>query len=222
MSAESTWAAVDDYINGKLIGSDPALDATLAANRAAGLPSIDVSPAQGRLLELLVRISGARRILEIGTLGGYSTICMARALPEGGHLVTLEYSPRHAEVAARNIAGAGLSDRVTIRVGSAAETLPVLAADAPAPFDLVFIDADKPGNPVYLGWAMKLGRPGTVIVVDNVIRDGEVIDAGSRDASVIGSRAAFDFIASTPGLRATALQTVGIKGHDGFAIAVMG
>jgi predicted O-methyltransferase YrrM len=221
MSSQDTWARVDDYIETKLVGADTALDAALKANREAGLPAIDVSPAQGRFLELLVRISGARRILEIGTLGGYSTICMARALPADGQLTTLEYSPRHAEVARANIERAGLADRVGVRVGAAADTLAVLASENPAPFDLVFIDADKPSNPVYLDWAVKLGRSGTVIVVDNVVRDGEVADAGSRNASVIGSRAAFDFISTHPRLRATALQTVGAKGYDGFAMAVM-
>jgi predicted O-methyltransferase YrrM len=222
MSSEDIWAKVDDYIEGKLIGRDQVLEATLEANRDAGLPAIDVSPAQGRLLELLVRISGTRRVLEIGTLGGYSTICLARALPPDGHLTTLEYSPRHAEVARANIARAGLSAKVTVRVGAAAETLPLLAGESSAPFDFVFIDADKPSNPIYLDWAVRLGHAGTVIVVDNVVRDGEVADAASRNASVIGSRAAFDFLASTPGLTATALQTVGGKGYDGFAIAVVG
>lgn len=220
MSAE-LWGRVDDYIVAKLVGEDAALANTLKANAAAGLPAIDVSAAQGKFLNLLVRVTGARRILEIGTLGGYSTIWMANALPEGGELVTLEYAPAHAAVAQANIERAGLSDRVTIHVGAAAETLPRLAAAQPDPFDLVFIDADKPSNPIYLDWAVKLSRPGTVIVLDNVIRDGQVINAESREPNVIGSRAAFDIIGNHPRLSATALQTVGSKGYDGFAIMIV-
>ena len=214
------WSAVDDYIVEKLVGADD-LPSVLAANAAAGLPPIDVSAAQGKFLSLLVRITGARRILEIGTLGGYSTIWMARALPPGGQLITLEYEPHHARVAAANIAAAGLTDRVTIHIGAAAETLPRIAAETPAPFDLIFIDADKPGNPIYLDWALKLSRPGTVIVLDNVVRDGRVIDPSSTDPNVVGSRAAFDIIGANPRLDATALQTVGSKGWDGFAIMVV-
>ena len=208
-------AAVDRYTVERLIDDDPAW--ALEANQAAGLPTIDVSPAQGRFLALLVRMTGARRVLEIGTLGGYSTRWMARALPEGGRRETLEVDPRHAEVAGANIGRAGLSDRVAIHVGPAAETL----ARLQGPFDLVFIDADKPGNPVYLDWAVRLGRPGTVIVLDNVVRDGRVIDESSADPSIQGTRAAFDAIAANPRLSATALQTVGAKGWDGFAIAVL-
>ena len=214
------WSAVDDYIVEKLVGADD-LPSVLAANAAAGLPPIDVSAAQGKFLSLLVRMTGARRILEIGTLGGYSTIWMARALPPGGQLITLEYEPHHARVAAANIAAAGLTDRVTIHIGAAAETLPRIAAETPAPFDLIFIDADKPSNPIYLDWALKLSRPGTVIVLDNVVRDGRVIDPGSTDPNVVGSRAAFDIIGANPRLDATALQTVGSKGWDGFAIMVV-
>jgi predicted O-methyltransferase YrrM len=215
------WGRVDDYIVDKLVDEDAVLAETLKSNAASGLRPIDVSAAQGKFLNLLVRITGARRILEIGTLGGYSTIWMARAMPAGGQLVTLEYEPLHAEVARRNIEGAGLSDRVTVHVGAAADTLPKLAAGNPEPFDLVFIDADKPSNPIYLDWAIKLGRPGTVIVLDNVVRDGHLVDAESRDANVIGSRAAFDLIAAHPRLSATALQTVGAKGYDGFAMMVI-
>ena len=214
------WSAVDDYIVEKLVGADD-LPSVLATNAAAGLRPIDVSAAQGKFLSLLVRITGARRILEIGTLGGYSTIWMARALPAGGQLVTLEYEPQHARVAAANIAAAGLSDTVTIHIGAAAETLPRIAAENPAPCDLIFIDADKPSNPIYLDWALKLSRPGTVIVLDNVVRDGRVVDASSTDPNVVGSRAAFDSIGSSPRLDATALQTVGSKGWDGFAIMVV-
>lgn len=182
---------------------------------------MDVSAAQGKFLHLLVRMSGARRVLEIGTLGGYSTIWMAKALPRDGLLVTLEYEPRHAEVAAQNISAAGLADVVEIRVGRAAETLPQLAAEAGEPFDLVFIDADKPSNTLYLDWAVRLGRSGTVIVLDNVVRAGELANAGSTDPNVKGSRAALDFIGAHPRLSGTALQTVGSKGYDGFAIMVL-
>lgn len=220
MSAE-LWGRVDDYIVDKLVDEDAVLAETLRTNAASGLRPIDVSAAQGKFLNLLVRVTGARRILEIGTLGAYSTIWMARAMPAGGQLVTLEYEPLHAEVARRNIERAGLADRVTVHVGAAADTLPRLAAGNPEPFDLVFIDADKPSNPIYLDWAIKLGRPGTVIVLDNVVRDGHLIDAESRDANVIGSRAAFDLIAADPRLSATALQTVGAKGYDGFAMMVI-
>lgn len=219
MDAE-IWSQVDAYIAGKLVGADDPVSA-LAANAAAGLRPMDVSPAQGKFLSLLVRMTGARRVLEVGTLGGYSTIWMARALPEGGELVTLEYDPHHAEVAARNIAAAGLAHRVAIHTGAAAETLPVIAAASPQPFDLVFIDADKPSNTIYLDWAIKLSRPGTVIVLDNVVRDGRVIDGTNADPSVVGTRAAFDMISSHPRLSASALQTVGAKGWDGFAIMIV-
>ena len=219
--ASGIWGRVDDYIADRLVQQDAALADALAANAAAGLRPIDVSPAQGKFLHLLVRMTGARRVLEIGTLGGYSTIWMAKALPAGGSLVTLEYEPRHAEVARRNIERAGYSDRVEVRVGAAADTLPALAAEQPQPFDFVFIDADKPNNTNYLDWAIRLGRPGTVIVLDNVVRDGEVANSGSRDPNVLGSRNAFDLIAANPRLSATALQTVGSKGYDGFAVMVL-
>ncbi|GLQ57428.1 O-methyltransferase [Devosia nitrariae] len=215
------WRAVDDYVAERLLGRDEALAAALEANAAAGLPAIDVSPLQGKFLELLVRIAQARRLLEIGTLGGYSTISMARALPADGQLVTLEYEPHHAEVAAANIARAGVADKVRIVVGPAAASLPKLAAEEGEPFDLIFIDADKPNNRTYLDWAVKLSRPGTLIILDNVVRGGEVIEPDSADASIIGTRAAFDFIADHPRLSATALQTVGAKGWDGFAMMVV-
>lgn len=220
MDAE-LWGRVDDYIVDKLVGDDPRLADVLKANAAAGLRPIDVSPAQGKLLHLLVRMTGARRVLEIGTLGGYSAIWMASALPEGGRLVTLEYDPRHAEVARENIRRAGVEDKVTIRLGAASDTLHALAAEHPAPFDFVFIDADKPNNPTYLDWAMKLGRKGTVIVLDNVVRDGEVANARSHDPNVMGTRLAFDLVGGSPRLDATALQTVGSKGYDGFAIMIL-
>ena len=215
------WDSVDEYIVEKLVGDDGDLAAALAANQAAGLPAMDVSAAQGKFLNLMVRMTGARRVLEVGTLGGYSTIWMAKALPAGGQLVTLEYSEHHAQVARGNIDRAGLADRVQVIVGAAAETLAQVAANGGGAFDFIFIDADKPSNPIYLDWAIKLGRPGTVIILDNVVRDGKVIDADSDDPRVMGTRAAFDLIASHPRLRATALQTVGSKGWDGFAIMVM-
>jgi predicted O-methyltransferase YrrM len=219
--SEERWSEVDDYIVDRLLPSDPLMDAVLAANRAGGLPAIDVSAAQGRFLELLVRITGARRILEIGTLGGYSTIWMARALPADGRVVTLEYSPRHADVARANFERAGLGAQIELRVGAALDTLPGVEKDGLGPFDLVFIDADKPNNPGYLDWAVRLAQPGTVIVLDNVIRDGAVIRERSGDASVGGARAGFDFLGTHPRLVATALQTVGAKGYDGFAIALV-
>jgi len=220
MSAE-LWGRVDDYIVDRLVDEDQALADALKANAANGLRPIDVSAAQGKFLHLLVRMSRATRILEVGTLGAYSTIWMAKALPAGGTIVTLEYEPHHAEVARRNIARAGYSGRIEVRVGAAAETLPVLAAEKPEPFDFVFIDADKPNNTVYLDWAIRLGRPGTVIVLDNVVRDGQVANAESRDPNVLGSRGAFDLIAANPRLSATALQTVGAKGYDGFAVMIL-
>lgn len=220
MSAE-LWGRVDDYIVDRLVDEDQALADALKANAANGLRPIDVSAAQGKFLHLLVRMSRATRILEVGTLGAYSTIWMAKALPAGGAIVTLEYEPHHAEVARRNIARAGYSGRIEVRVGAAAETLPVLAAEKPEPFDFVFIDADKPNNTVYLDWAIKLGRPGTVIVLDNVVRDGQVANAESRDPNVLGSRGAFELIAANPRLSATALQTVGAKGYDGFAVMIL-
>lgn len=220
MSAD-LWGRVDDYIVDKLVDESAALADALKANAAGGLRPIDVSAAQGKFLHLLVRMSGARRVLEVGTLGGYSTIWMAKALPAGGSIITLEYEPHHAEVARRNVERAGYSDRIEVRVGAAAETLPVLAAEKPEPFDFVFIDADKPNNTTYLDWAIKLGRPGTVIVLDNVVRDGQVANAESRDPNVLGSRGAFELIAANPRLSATALQTVGAKGYDGFAMMIL-
>src|SRR5437868_6926167 len=212
------WTAVDRYFADELKLSDPALDAALAANKAAELPAIDVTPNQGKLLQIFAQLAGAKRILEIGTLGGYSTIWLARALPAGGRLITLEFNPKHAEIARSNIARAGLSKIVEIRVGAALDTLPKLEAEMKEPFDLIFIDADKPNNSAYLRWALKLSRPGTLIIVDNVVRDGAVIDANSSDKDVQGARQLFESLASEPPLNSTALQTVGTKGYDGFAL----
>lgn len=217
----AVWAEVDDYIFEKLVAEDTVLADALKANAAGGLRPIDVSPAQGKFLHLLVRMTGARRILEVGTLGAYSTIWMARGLPADGRVVTLEYEQRHADVARQNIERAGLSHMIDVRVGAAADTLPVLAAEKPEPFDFVFIDADKPSNTIYLDWAIKLGRPGTVIVLDNVVRDGQLANAASTDPNVMGSRGAFELIAGNPRLSATALQTVGAKGYDGFAVMIL-
>ena len=215
------WSEVDSYFAKTLIGSDAALDEALAANSAAGLPSIDVSAPQGKLIHLLARMSGARKALEIGTLGGYSTIWLARALPDDGRIITLELNPRNAEVARRNVARAGLESKVEIRTGAALATLPKIEAEGLGPFDFVFIDADKTNNAAYLEWALRLSRPGTAIVVDNVVREGGVADAASRDTDVVGVRRMFELMAREPRLSATAIQTVGAKGWDGFALAVV-
>jgi len=215
----ATWTAVDDYFAAALADADDALAATLKASDAAGLPAISVSACQGRLLQLLARMQHAQNILEVGTLGGYSAIWMARALAPGGRLVTLEALARHADVARANIARAGLADVVDIRVGPALESLPKLAAEGRPPFDFTFIDADKANNPEYFAWALKLSRPGSVIVIDNVVRGGAVIDATSHDAAVRGVRRLTALIAATPNVSATAIQTVGAKGYDGFILA---
>jgi predicted O-methyltransferase YrrM len=213
------WNDVDAYISDLFVGSDPALEEALAKSDAAGLPPIAVAPNQGKFLFLLARIAGARTILEIGTLGGYSTIWLARALPTEGRLITLESVPKHADVARENIARAGLAGVVDVRLGPALETLPQLASESP--FDFVFIDADKQTYPEYFTWALELSRPGTVIVADNVVRDGEVIDPSSDDPRVLGVRRFNELVAAEPRVSATAIQTVGIKGYDGFAIAVV-
>ncbi len=218
---EDIWSTVDDYIVHTLVPADPVLDEVLSENRKQGLPSIDVSPAQGKLLNLLARMSDAKKILEIGTLGGYSTIWLARAVPTDGKVVTLEREPHHASVAQGNIERAGLAERVDLRVGPALDSLAALEAERAGPFDFIFIDADKPNNSNYLSWAMKLARPGTVIICDNVIREGTVLDEDGRDESVEGARAAFSFIGSDARLDGTAVQTVGAKGYDGFAIAIV-
>lgn len=211
------WQAVDDYIAAKLLGDDDALATTLANNAQQGLPPIDVSATQGKMLFLLAQIAGARRILEIGTLGGYSTIWLARALPDGGSLVTLELEAHHARVARENLERAGVSDNVDIRVGPAADSLAAMTGEAP--FDFVFIDADKQGNAHYAAEAIRLGRSGTTIVVDNVVREGGVLDADSDDERIIGTRALFDVLGADPRLDATAVQTVGAKKWDGFVLA---
>ena len=219
--SQETWSAVDAYFSDRLVPIDHALDNALRDSDAAGLPQHNVAPNQGKLLQLFAQMQGARKILEIGTLGGYSTIWLARALPEGGRLVTLEVNPEHAAVATANIARAGLSHIVDVRVGKAIETLPLLAQEGIGPFDLVFIDADKPSNPEYLEWSVKLSRPGTVIIGDNVVRNGAVTDATSTDRNVIGGRRFFDLMAENPRLSATAIQTVGSKGYDGFSLALV-
>jgi predicted O-methyltransferase YrrM len=216
------WSAVDDYVAGHLLGDDPVLDAALAANAGAGLPAIDVSAVQGKMLHLLARGMGARRILEVGTLGGYSTIWLARALPDDGRLVTLELDLHHAEVARANLARAGLADKVQVRVGPATETLDAMIADTETPFDFIFVDADKEGYPAYLRAAMRLSRPGTMLVFDNVVREGGILDPDHADPRVQGTRALFDAMAAEPRLSATAVQTVGAKKWDGFALAVVG
>ncbi|MFF1447171.1 O-methyltransferase [Streptomyces sp. NPDC058274] len=219
MSESQLWNDVDDYFTTLLSPPDETLTAALRDSEAAGLPPINVAPNQGKLLQLLAQIQGARRILEIGTLGGYSTIWLGRALPADGRLITLEYDTTHAEVARRNLARAGLDKISEVRVGPALESLPKLADEHPEPFDLVFIDADKVNNPHYVEWAAKLTRPGSLIVLDNVVRSGRVTEAGSDDPSVRGTRAALELFASHPKLTGTAIQTVGSKGYDGFALA---
>ena len=217
---QDLWTQVDRYFSDLLIPPDAALDAALAANRNAELPAIDVTPLQGKFLELLLRISGARRVLEIGTLGGYSTMWLARALPDGGQIVTLELVPHHAEIARINLRNAGIAN-VDLHVGPALETLQVLVANGAAPFDFIFIDADKSGYPEYLEWSLKLSRPGTVIVADNVVRDGKVVEPDNTDPNIQGVRRFTELVAAEPRLSATVLQTVASKGYDGFALAVV-
>ena len=218
---EERWTAVDRYITDLLVRPDPALDAALQASAAAGLPPISVSASQGKLLMLLARAQSARHILEIGTLGGYSTIWLAKSLPLDGHLITLEADPKHAAVARANITHAGFAAVVEVRLGPALETLPQLLAEGLGPFDLIFIDADKEGYPEYWGWALKLSRRGTTIVADNVVREGAVADAASRDERVQGVRRFNELVAAEPRVSATAIQTVGSKGYDGFALALV-
>ena len=218
---EGLWTAVDRYITDLLAPNDDALEAALKASTAAGLPEIQVAPNQGKLLNMLARVQGARAILEIGTLGGYSTIWLARALPKDGRLITLEADPKHAEVARANIARAGLDGIVDVRLGPALETLPKVAAENKGPFDLVFIDADKASIPDYFTWALKLTRPGSLIIVDNVVRGGAVIEPGSEDPSVQGVRKFLSMLAAEPRATGTAIQVLGSKGYDGLAIALV-
>jgi predicted O-methyltransferase YrrM len=218
---QEQWRAVDEYITDLFVLQDSVLDATLSDSAAAGLPEIAVSPVQGKFLGVLTRAIGARSVLEIGTLGGYSTISLGRALPPDGRLITLEFNSHHATVALANIARAGLTNLVEVRVGRAQETLPQLVAEGIGPFDLIFIDADKPGYPEYLKWSLKLSRPGTVIIADNVVRRGAVINENSGDQNVDGVRRFNEMLATEPRLNGTILQVVGEKGYDGLAIAVV-
>jgi predicted O-methyltransferase YrrM len=218
---QQLWTSVDEYITQLFIQSDPIMQETLAASEAAGLPSISVAPNEGKLLMLLAQLCGARNILEIGTLGGYSTIWLARGMVSEGRLITLEANPKHAEVARLNIARAGFTDRVEVRVGPARDTLSQLAAEGRRPFDLIFIDADKESYPEYLASSLKLGRPGTLIIADNVIRDGKILDPADIDPRVQGARRFNQLLAEEPRVKATVIQTVGGKGHDGMAIAIV-
>jgi caffeoyl-CoA O-methyltransferase len=216
--SQDRWTTVDTYFEQQLVGEDDILAGAIDAGNEAGLPEIQVAATQGKLLNLLAKVQGARRILEIGTLAGYSTIWLARALPEDGTLVSLEIDPKHAQVARRNVERAGFGDRVEICVGRAVDTLKTMIEAGEAPFDFIFIDADKPSNPAYLDAAVKLSRPGTLIFVDNVVRNGGVADPQSNDPNVTGVREMVDAVAVNPALSATAIQTVGTKGYDGFAL----
>lgn len=218
---QSRWTAIDEYFSDQLHGDDPALEAALAASDEAGLPQINVAPNQGKLLMLLALMTGAKRVLEVGTLGGYSTIWLARGIPAGGHVDTLEIDAEHAAVAGRNLREAGLQDRVEVHVGRASETLEDFVRREVEPYDLVFLDADKASLPDYLEAALRLSRPGTVIVADNVVRRGEVINAETTDPNVIGVRRYMDELRDNPRLESTAIQTVGSKGWDGLAITVV-
>lgn len=227
MTGQDLWAAVDGYVSGQLIGEDPALDAVLAASERAGLVGGPISASQGRMLELLVRISGSRRVLEIGTLGGYSTIWLARGLPQDGHVVTLELNAHHADVARANIASVGLEERIGVLVGPALSTMDKLVAERSEPFDLIFIDADKANYPGYFEHSLKLSRPGTVIIADNVVRDGAILESNGGDGpdaeNIRGVQRLYEMLAAEPRVSTdvTAIQTVGSKGHDGFAVALV-
>jgi len=218
---QEQWTAVDRYITETVVPSDAVLDAAIEASAKAELPAIAVTPNQGKLLQIFARLVQARRVLEIGTLGGYSTIWLARALPEVGRVISLELNPKHAQVARDNIERAGLSKRVEIRLGRALDTLPKLAAEAKDPFDLIFIDADKASIPQYFTWSLKLSRPGSVIIVDNVVRKGAVIEADSRDEDVQGVRRLNEMLMTEKRVTATTIQTVGSKGYDGFTLALV-
>jgi predicted O-methyltransferase YrrM len=219
---QDRWTAVDTFIDESLLGADTVLDGVLKASAAAGLPSIAVSSSQGKFLFIMAKAIGARRILELGTLGGYSGIWLARALPAGGHLVTVEVEPKHAEVARRSFEQAGVAGVVDLRVGRALDVLPQLEAERPAPFDLVFIDADKGHYAEYLDWAVRLCRPGALVIADNVVRDGAVIDATSQDPSVRGVRRFVDRLGADRQVTGTVIQTVGAKGYDGLAVILVG
>jgi predicted O-methyltransferase YrrM len=219
--SQELWSAVDQYIDDELALTDSVLAAALTANTEGGLPAIDVTASQGKLLYMLARLAGARRILEIGTLGGYSTIWMARALPPDGKLITLEFEPKHAEVAKANVERAGFSNIVDVRVGAALDSLPLIEAEEGGPFDLFFIDADKVNNPNYFEWAIKLSRKGSVIIVDNVVREGGLADAESEDAAIRASRKVTELLGADARVDGTIIQTVGTKGYDGFAIATV-
>ena len=218
---QDLWEAVDKYLDKMLIPQDSSLDDALAAAAAANLPAIQVSSGQGKFLHLLARILGARNILEIGTLGGYSTIWMARALPEGGRIITLEADPKHAEVARKNFARAGVESKVELRLGKALDTLPKVAADGRGPFDMIFIDANKSNMREYFEWSLKLARTGSVIIADNVVREGAVLDAGSKDADIRGIRRFLEMVGKEKRVSGTALQTVSTKNHDGFALVLV-
>ena len=218
---QELWTAVDTYIKEKMVPADAVLSQALQNAKDAQLPPIAVSPTQGKQLHLMARMCGARKILEIGTLGGYSTIWLARALPAGGRVITLELDPKHAAVARKNFELAGVSNLIELRLGSGLESLPKLAAEGLGPFDLIFIDADKGNIPGYFEWALKLSRPGTVIIVDNIIRDGQVIDAKSEDPNICGVRRFNEMLAKESRVSATEIQTVGEKGYDGFALVVV-
>lgn len=218
---QSSWSAVDNYLSGVLLPDDPVLEEAVRSSERAGLPAIQVSPLQGKFLHLIAIIRGARSILEIGTLGGYSTIWMAKALRPGGRVITLEIDPKHAEVARANLLRAGLERVVDVRVGRALDTLPRLVEEGAGPFDLVFIDADKPSGADYFQWALQLSRIGTIIVVDNVVRDGEVANPANTEANIAGSRRVLEAMAAEPRVSATAIQTVGVKGYDGFAMGLV-
>ncbi|WP_223635901.1 O-methyltransferase [Corallococcus sp. EGB] len=219
--SQEQWTQVDRYITDHMVAPDAMLEAALEASAKAGLPAINVAPNQGKLLMLLARMHGAKRILEVGTLGAYSTLWLARALPPGGRIITLEAVPKHAEVARENIARAGLSGVVEVRLGNAVDTLAQLEEEGQEPFDLTFIDADKVRTAEYFAWALKLSRQGSVIITDNVVRKGGIVDAASADANIQGMRRFFEAVAAEPRVSATAVQTVGSKGYDGFSLALV-
>ncbi len=218
---KSTWSEVDNYLHETLLGKDDILSETIKSNRAAGLPSIDVTPLQGKLLTIICSAVKAKNVLEIGTLGGYSTICLARGVGADGKVVTLEYSDYHGQIAKANLERAGVLDRVTVRIGPALETLPTLSDEALAPFDLIFIDADKENNPAYLEWAVKLARSGSLIFIDNVVREGSIIDMNDLSEATKATRRLHEMLGSHPQLEVTSMQTIGEKGWDGFALAMV-